>query len=189
LAKWYHWGGRFAERHFLGGNVAADRKRRTREHVIADMSFHHLGYLVVQSGFTFEANKADYGYDGAIFTFDNDGRIENSYMFVQLKATDKIRLSSDRKRVLFRVSKKDISLWQDEIVPVYLVVFDAKRERAYWAYFQRYIERKGIKASKLRTETVTIELDTAKVVNRRTVASWRRDKAEVLAKIGKVNHG
>jgi hypothetical protein len=119
--------------------VAAERKQRTREHVIADMSFHHLGYRVVQCGFTFEADKADYGYDGAIFTFDKHGQIENSYMFVQLKATDKTKFSSDRKRVIFRVSRKDINLWQDEIVPVCLIVFDAKRETAYWVYFQRHM--------------------------------------------------
>ena len=169
--------------------MAADRKRRTREHVIADMSFHHLGYLVVQSGFTFEAVRAYYGYDGSIFTFDRSGRIENSYMFVQLKATDRIKLSSDRKRVLFRVSKKDISLWQDEIVPVYLVIFDARREKAYWTYFQKYIELKGIRASKMRTESITLEIDASRTVNGRAAAGWRRDKAAVLARLRQVTHG
>jgi hypothetical protein len=171
-----------------GGIVAAEPKRRTREHVIADMSFHHLGYLVVRSGFTLEANRADYGYDGSIFTFDRHGRIENSYMFVQLKATDRIRFSADRKRVLFRVSKKDLSLWQDEIVPVYLVVFDAKREKAYWIYFQKYIEQRGIRAAMMKTESITVELGATQVVNRRTIVGWRRDKMVVLASLGEVTH-
>lgn len=106
------------------------------------MSFHHLGYLVAQSGFTFEAEKADYGYDGAIFTFDRSGQIENSNMFVQLKATDNLRLSSDRKRVLFRVSKKDISLWEDEIVPVYLIVLTQTAKRRIGFTFSGTSKRK-----------------------------------------------
>jgi len=153
------------------------------------MSFYHLGYLVVRSGFAFEAVRADYGYDASIFTFDRSGRIENSYMFVQLKATDKIRFSSDRKRVLFRVSKRDITLWQDEIVPVYLVIFDAGRETAYWTYLQKYIELKGIRASKMRAESITVEIDASRVVDTRAVAGWKRDKAAILAKLRQVGHG
>ena len=152
------------------------------------MSFHHLGYLVAQSGFTFEGVRADYGYDGPIITFDRSGQIENSYMFVQLKATDKIRFSSDQKRVLFRFLKKDIRLWQDEVLPVYLVVFDAKRDKAYWIYFQKYLELKGIAASNIMTQTMTVEFDVNQIVNMRAVAGWRRDKAAVLAKIGQVAH-
>ena len=80
----------------------ATKKRRTREHVIADMSVHHLGYLIVRCGFTFDVIKADYGYDGYIFTYDSQGEIENSNIFVQLKVTDAVKLSKDQKRVLFR---------------------------------------------------------------------------------------
>ena len=169
--------------------MTATRKRRTREHVIADMSFHYLGYLIVRCGFTFEANRADYGYDGSIFTFDAEGQIENSYIFVQLKATDNIKMSHDKKHVRFRISKKDVNLWQDEIVPVYLVVFDSIEVRAYWIYLQKYFEQKGIRARKLKTDTITIELDAAQIVNESAIEAWRIDKAAVLARVGQVNHG
>jgi hypothetical protein len=65
----------------FGGGIekgGGNEKRRTRAHVIADMSVHHLGYLIVRCGFTFEAVEADYGYNGFIFTYDNQGEIENS---------------------------------------------------------------------------------------------------------------
>jgi hypothetical protein len=93
--------------------AVATKKRRTREHIIADMSVHYLGYLIVRCGFTFGVIEADYGYDGFIFTYDDQDEVENSNMFVQLKATDAVRLSKDQQRVRFRLSKKDISLWQD----------------------------------------------------------------------------
>ena len=63
LAKWYQTGVVVLRKGILSGaTLAAERKRRSREHVIADMSSHHLGYLVAQSGFTFEA------VSGAIFS-------------------------------------------------------------------------------------------------------------------------
>jgi hypothetical protein len=49
---------------------------------------------------------------------------------VQLKACDKIKTSADGNTIRFRIARKDIRLWQDEPFPVYLVVFDAKTEKA-----------------------------------------------------------
>jgi hypothetical protein len=168
--------------------AAATKKRRTRAHVIADMSVHHLGYLIVRCGFTFEAVEADYGYDGFIFTYDNQGEIENSNMFVQLKATDRVKLYKDQKRILFRISKKDMRLWQDEIVPVYLVLFDTKKEKAYWVYLQRYFEEKGLRASKIKTDTINVELDATRTVDEQAIKGWRDDKSGRLTKIGNISH-
>jgi hypothetical protein len=66
------------------------RKLRTREHVIADLSLHHLSGPVFRAGFTIEAHHMDYGIDAHIETFDADGAVENGLIFVQLKATDNI---------------------------------------------------------------------------------------------------
>jgi hypothetical protein len=150
------------------------------------MSFHHLGHFVARCGFTFEATRADYGYDGSIFTFDANGEIENSYMFVQLKATDRIRLSKDGRYARFSIARADVDLWQDEIFPVYLVVYDAQRDKAYWVYLQKYFQKKGIRAQKMRGQSITIEL--ARRLNENAVRSWRDDKIEMLARIGTVDH-
>jgi hypothetical protein len=152
------------------------------------MSVYHLGYLIARCGFTFETIKADYGYDGIIFTYDSQGEIENSYMFVQLKATDKVKLSKDQKHVLFRISKKDMRLWQDEIASVYLVLFDAKNEKAYWVYLQKYFEENGLRASKITTDTVNVELDLTRAVDERAVKGWRDDKSRRLQRIGNIPH-
>jgi len=39
----------------------AERKRRMREHVIADLSVHHVEGLVLKCGFTVQRIVADYG--------------------------------------------------------------------------------------------------------------------------------
>ena len=110
------------------------RKRRVRSHVIADMSYHHLAYLIVSATFTVEATRSDYGYDLSIFTFDAAGEYENGNIFVQLKATDHIKMAGDGRSVVFRIAKSDIYTWESEPFPVYLVVFDVKNECAYGAY-------------------------------------------------------
>jgi hypothetical protein len=173
----------------MARNRISARKRRTRAHVIADLSLHYLAYRVVGCGFTIEIVRSDYGYDVSIFTFDKNGEIENLNMYVQLKATDKIKISKDNKRVLFSLSKRDIRSWQDEPVPVYLVVFDAKKKRAYWLYLQRYLKSKNLRANQIVGQSITVEISTKQALRKKTIKAWRRDKAAVLKKIGAVDHG
>jgi hypothetical protein len=47
----------------------AERKRRTREHVIADLSVHHVEGLALKCGYTVQRTIADYGYDLRLETF------------------------------------------------------------------------------------------------------------------------
>jgi hypothetical protein len=156
--------------------------------VIADLSFHHVAYRVVKCGFTLEADKADYGYDGFITTFDQNGYVDNAYILIQLKATDKIKLSLDGTTVLFSLAKKDINLWQDEFVPVYLIVFDSRLEIAYWIYFQKYLESNDVRASNIITKSLRVRISRKNVVNAKAILGWRADKERVLAEIGRVTH-
>jgi hypothetical protein len=123
---------------------AGKRKKRTRKHVIADLSLHHVAYQVVKCGFTIEPTRSDYGYDGSIFTYDRRGEVENGAMFVQLKATDHIARYKRRTTFSFPIEKRDVDLWKDEPFPVYLILFDTAAEVAYWLYLQAYLETNGI---------------------------------------------
>ena len=89
------------------------------------MSLHHLAYIIVSCRFTVEPVRADYGYDLSIFTFDVAGRYENGNMFVQLKATDNLKVDPTTGDIRFRIGKRDILNWENEPFPVYLVVFSA----------------------------------------------------------------
>jgi hypothetical protein len=164
----------------------AARKRRTTEHVIAGMSLHHLAYLVVKAGFTLEATRADYGYDGAIITFDPNGEVENGLVYVQLKATNKIRVHNPSSSVLFRVTKKDLDLWGSEPFPVYLVLFDAQTELAYWLYLQKYLEANRIAVSAMKGKSLEVRIAMSQSLDLAAVGSWRSDKARVLGEIGRV---
>jgi hypothetical protein len=165
----------------------ARRKKRTRTHVIADLSFHHVGYFVVREGFTLEAVEGDYGLDAWIITFAKSGEVENGMIYVQLKASDNIVRKPGG--IAFRVKKSDVDLWESEPMPVYLVLFDVAEERAYWMYFQRYAAANGISAATMKHNSVEVLFDEGQVVDETAVRQWRADKADVLEEIAKVDRG
>lgn len=163
------------------------RKKRTRGHVIADMSFHHVSYIVTKAGFAIEKVESDYGYDAFIITFTSTGLVENGLFYIQFKATDKISLNGDV--IQFRVSKRDIDLWGAEAFPIYLVVFDAAAERAFWLHVQRYLEQNGISATTMKHSSIVVRISTSQVVEASAVNQWRSDKAAVLAQFVGITHG
>lgn len=152
------------------------RKKRTRGHIIADMSLHHVSYQVAEAGFTIEPVRSDYGYDGSIFTFNELGEVENGNIFIQLKATDSIDRYLTSRRFSFPVSRKDLDLWGKEVFPAYLVLFDAVGGVAYWVYVQKYLETNSIVPATIRARKISIKFDRMKIVNVVSVTSWRVDK-------------
>jgi hypothetical protein len=71
----------------------ANRKRRTREHIIADLSVNHVERFILQCGWTAQRISPDYGIDLIMETFDTRGRIENGAVKFQLKATDSLQVA------------------------------------------------------------------------------------------------
>jgi hypothetical protein len=169
------------------GPQMTKRKTRVRSHVIADMSLHHLAYIVVSCTFTVEPTRTDYGYDLSIFTFDAAGQYENGHLFVQLKATDKLRIDAKTRDIKYRISRRDILTWQGEPFPAYLVVFDAARGQAYSIYLQRYFVKIGLSSDLMVRQSLEVRLPN-KVVDEATVRGWRDDKNTVLKQMGAVTH-
>ena len=64
------------------------RKRRTRQHVIAELSVNYIERQALLSGFSVERIEHDNGVDLMLFAYNADGEIENGHILVQLKATD-----------------------------------------------------------------------------------------------------
>jgi hypothetical protein len=108
--------------------------------------------LVVREGFTFEAVQGDYGLDAWIITFGKGGEVENGMIFVQLKASDNIVRKPGG--IAFRVKKSEVELWENEPMPVYLVLFDVAEDRAYWMYFQQYVAANKISAATMKHNSV-----------------------------------
>src|SRR5438874_10369942 len=95
--------------------VPAERKRRTREHVLADLSVHHVEGLVLKCGYTAQRTVADYGYDLWLETYHDTGEIEDDYVRLQLKASDSLRRYELAQEEVFSfpVNAKDYRLWSE----------------------------------------------------------------------------
>jgi hypothetical protein len=73
-------------------------------------------------------------------------------------------------------------------MPVILVVYDAKREEAYWLYVQRYFEeRRGSQRSNPQA-TVSVRLPVKNVLNEEAVREFARFRNNILAQARGVIH-
>ncbi len=112
------------------------RKQRTREHVIADLSINHVERQVLLAGHVVERWLHDYGLDLVLFTFTPEGQVEHGEVYFQVKATDHLKLSRDRRFISFRIERAHLRYWLGELFPVILIVYDVSSDRAYWFYVQ-----------------------------------------------------
>lgn len=88
--------------------------------------------------------KYDYGYDGLISTFDENGEAENGEIYVQLKCTDHIRYSENCQAFIFDLSIRDLELWLFNAQPVLLVLYNAQAEDAFYVNLQDYFRENSI---------------------------------------------
>src|SRR5260370_4655202 len=117
------------------------RKRRTREHVIADWSVHHVEGHVLRCGWVVERLAQDYGMDLEIRTFNRSREVQEGTVLLQLKATDRLRIRRAATYFAFRIDRADLVSWLAELSPVMLIVYDARKDMAYWPYVQSYFRR------------------------------------------------
>jgi len=150
-------------------------KRRTREHVIADLSVNHIERYILKCGWIAGRVHFDYGYDLIVTTFDEHGRVQPGQIRLQLKATDQIRLSKDESFLSFPLDRRDVELWLREVIPVILIVYDAQRERAFWLHLAGHFKGKW-KQLFSTTGSVTVRIPTKNRINKQSVLrfdAWR----------------
>ncbi|HFA49011.1 MAG TPA: DUF4365 domain-containing protein [Bacteroidetes bacterium] len=121
------------------------RKLRTRQHVIEDLSYNYVEKQVLLANGIFERyNFRQYSYDGHIFTFNPKGEMEGGFMFVQLKATDKLKFSTKNNGYILQLDKRDLDLWIAEKLPVIVVLYDAENDLALYIELETYFKENRI---------------------------------------------
>ena len=161
------------------------RKRRTREHVIADLSVNYVERFVLLCGHTVEKFSSDYGYDLILCTYSDEGELENGNIYVQLKATDNIRLTGNGQSVSFALKKKDLNTWLSEPLPVILIVYDAAGNCAYWLYIQEYFENIRDSDIKKVKKYQSVSIPVRNRVSRDSVRKFVTFKKNILKQIYK----
>lgn len=154
------------------------RKRRTREHVIADISLNHLEHFVLRAGHVVHRTTFDYGYDLYLYTFNDQGEVEPGYAALQLKATDTPHYLQDHEYLTITIQRRELEQWLEEPLPVFLVVYDAPAAVAYWAHVQ---DQFWNRITEVAGDTVTLRLNIEKQIDtlaihqmRRTIRTWVR---------------
>lgn len=111
-------------------------KRRTREHIIADLSVNHAERAFLLAGYVIDRVVFDYGYDLIVRTFDEDGHLEPGAILVQMKASDTPEYNRAGDFVTLRVDERDDKAWREERSPVLLIFYDATQDMALCLHYQ-----------------------------------------------------
>ena len=158
--------------------------QRTREHIIADLSVFHFQRIACKAGFVTQIPTYDYGYDLTLFTYTDSGARETDSVYVQLKATDSVDVlrSADGESLSFPVETRHLNLWQNEAMPVILVVFDTQSETAYWLYVQRYL-RDHPATLRAGQKRVSVRLSMRDILSEDAMRKFRGFKREVTRRL------
>lgn len=115
------------------------RKRRTRQHIIADLGVNFVEKQVLLAGYVLVREVYDYGNDCYIHTFNAEGETENGEIIVQVKSTDNIRTTE--KGYALDLSVRDLENWLSNRTPTVLILYDARRDTAYFIELQEYFRK------------------------------------------------
>lgn len=152
-----------------------ERKLRTREHVLADLGVNHVERQILLRGFAVNRINADYGIDLLMLTYSDQGEVENGHVLYQIKATDALQIVESGAAISCRIEVADLKSWQEEWAPVILVIYDGKKNRAYWLYVQEYIDAKNVRGEDLLLDQdrVTVRIPSNNRLNRRAIEKFR----------------
>jgi uncharacterized protein DUF4365 len=147
-------------------------KKRTREHVIADLSICFVEWHALRCGFTVERIRHDYGIDLELKTYNELGEPEPGDVLLQVRATDGLAIRKGNATFPSRIERAHLALWLSQIVPVVLVVFDAKRTKAYWLCIQDYFEAIPTFNLFAAGKTITVRVPIRNRVGQRTMRGF-----------------
>lgn len=160
------------------------RKKRTREHVLADLSVNFVERQVLLCGYSVQRIQSDYGIDLMMLTYNDEGEVEDGVVWFQLKATDKPKLRDRGHSIAVRVEHADVDHWRSLTMPLILVIYDASADRAYWLYVQTTNFRAGRRSK--RGGTTTLHVPTTQVVSPDAIRQFKRFKDSILAQSQRV---
>jgi len=166
-----------------------ERKSRTREHVLADLSANHTEKQALLCSFAVDRVRLDYGIDLTVQTFTRRGEVENGRILFQLKATERIKVIENGMAVSCRIERADLSHWLGELTPVVWVLYDARNDMAYWLYVQRHFGQLPAFDLARSAEWVSVSIPRSNVLDRRAMRHLARAKnALVRANQGVIRH-
>jgi Domain of unknown function (DUF4365) len=155
-------------------------KQRTRQHIIADLSSNFVERQVLLCGHTADRVYSDYGIDLTIRTYNSDGGVENGLIFVQLKATDHLKIHPKSNTVAWKIDARDLHAWLSESLPFILVVYDAQAHVGYWLYVQAFFAQQIDFDLARIGKSLTVHLKTENQVSPEAIHQFAQYKSKII---------
>lgn len=162
------------------------RKLRPRSRVIADMSVNFLERQVLRRGHRLIRipEESDDGTDAIMRTHHPDTtEVETGQIDFQLKATDDLRIVNGGSSIPCTVEMAHLHFWYHQLFhPFILVLYDARKHRAFWLDVQSYVEDHADEvggAVENESATITVRIPIA---NKLTVTAIDRLRDSLLAR-------
>jgi hypothetical protein len=152
-------------------------KRRTREHIIAELSVNHVERFVLRCGYSTQRIQADYGVDLLIYTYNSNGFVELGSIPVQLKATDHLNTLKDGETIPIRLDPRDINFWRQEQLFL-LILYDASEDVAYWVDVPQAI--KQLPDQVLTQKSITLYLKKKNILNEAAIEAFATQKRRII---------
>ena len=134
-----------------------NRKRRTREHIIADLSVNHVERFILQCGWTVQRYSPDYGID--LITAGGcapPGRCRS--------------LGLARCGILPQRAAAGL-----------LVIYDAQQDRAWWLHLQQGLREAARKKRSRHFGTLTVHVPLSNTLDTAAVRQFARFRDAVMA--------
>lgn len=164
------------------------RKKRTRQHILEDLSRNHIEHYAYRLGYSTERVEHDYGIDMMLFTYDENGQAENGYLAIQLKGTDSLATLQNGK-IPVPLERAHLATWMAEPCPVILVFYHAPSDTAYWLYIQAYFAGLPNGSRPRGGKTVTVHIPQQNLVDEAAVRQFRQLKQAILRQVkGVIRH-
>lgn len=126
------------------------RPHRPHAHVIEQYSVNYVELISLESGcYDVVRIRPDYGTDIQIRSTDPAGFVQGFYIPAQIKAHDRLRWRAQRRFFSESVEVKNVNAWMDELYPFLLIVYDARRNCAYWEIVQNHVQRRPVNQRRL----------------------------------------
>jgi hypothetical protein len=95
------------------------------------------------------------------------------------------------QQFLIKITRMHYELWTAELMPVFLILYDAGEQKAYWLYIQEYFgsDPSRTRRPHPRVQALTLRIPVANQFTGATVEYICETKARILAQIaGKIRH-
>ncbi len=98
---------------------------------------------------TWQRYDHDFGKDGFILSYAENGEDEDGQIDVQVKSTDHIERYRRSDGLFFDVEKRHLESWFKKFIPLALVVYDAQQDKAYYLEIGDCFKKSGRKLEEI----------------------------------------